>query len=334
MLVVRRSFIPTNDKNGEQFMYPRFFSMEFLRTLEQIRTPLWDTIFYYFTYGGEEITLLVTLCILFWCVSKKAAYRLMFSFFSSALVIHFLKLSFRIPRPWVRDPEFTIVERARGSATGYSFPSGHTQTSTSLFGTLAFTKKKTWIALVSFLAIFLVMFSRMYLGVHTPADVGCAFVLSIIVVFFINYLFDHVELTDRKRLLVMISFALLTICTCGYFISLYRNGLIPYKDLSDCCKGCAAAFGFIICWYIETTRIHFEPNKATLPMQIIKVIIGFAGALLIKEGLKVLLGSNVCADIFRYICIMLWTMLAMPLIIRRFLTLKEEDPQVLGSKGR
>lgn len=327
--MVKRAFVLTYDKNGEQFMYSQFFSMEFLKTLEQHRTPIWDTIFYYFTYGGEEITLLVTLCILFWCVSKKAAYRLMFSFFCSALVIHFLKLSFRIPRPWVRDPQFTIVERARGSATGYSFPSGHTQTSTSLFGTLTFTKKKTWITLLSFLAILLVMFSRMYLGVHTPADVGTAFVLSIIVVFFINYLFDHVELSGQKRLLVTISFALLTIFTCGYFISLYYKGLIPYKDLSDCCKGCAAAFGFIICWYIETTRIHFDPDKATLPMQIIKLVIGFTGALLIKEGLKVLLGSNVYADIFRYICIMLWTMLAMPLIIRRFLTLKGDETHFL-----
>ena len=64
-------------------------------------------------------------------------------------------------------------------------------------------------------------------------------------------------------------------------------------------------------------------------MQIIKIVIGFAGALLIKEGLKTLLGSNVYADIFRYICIMLWTMLAMPLIIRRFLTLKGDETHFL-----
>ena len=46
--------------------------------------------------------------------------------FFGTLVNQFLKLVCRVPRPWVRDPNFTIVEAARADATGYSFPSGHT----------------------------------------------------------------------------------------------------------------------------------------------------------------------------------------------------------------
>ena len=47
-----------------------------------------------------------------------------------------MKLSFQIPRPWVLDPNFTIVEQAREAATGYSFPSGHSQSAVGTFGAL------------------------------------------------------------------------------------------------------------------------------------------------------------------------------------------------------
>ena len=118
--------------------------MDFLRMLEGIRTPLGEWFFLFCTLGGEEIMLLGLICILFWCVDKKLADRMTFAFLPSALAINVIKLACRVERPWVRDPSFTAVERAKKTATGYSFPSGHTQNATALFGTLSWTLKKTW----------------------------------------------------------------------------------------------------------------------------------------------------------------------------------------------
>ncbi|MFR6582359.1 MAG: phosphatase PAP2 family protein [Ruminococcus sp.] len=64
---------------------------------------------------------------------------------------------------------------SKTAATGYSFPSGHTTRATAMFGGsgLWFMEKKhSVVAGLLFVLVFLTMFSRNYLGVHTPA--GCS----------------------------------------------------------------------------------------------------------------------------------------------------------------
>ena len=103
--------------------------MEFLKLLEGIRTPFLDSFFSVITTLGEETIFIVVGLLFYWCIDKKQGYYLFFVGFFGTILNQFLKLLFRIPRPWVKDPDFTIVESARAGATGYSFPSGHTQSS-------------------------------------------------------------------------------------------------------------------------------------------------------------------------------------------------------------
>ena len=85
----------------------------------------------------------------------------------------FLKLLCRVPRPWVMDPEFTIVESARADATGYSFPSGHTQNSVGTFGVLGRCARRTWVRILCGILMILVPFSRMYLRPHPGRRFDC-----------------------------------------------------------------------------------------------------------------------------------------------------------------
>ena len=75
------------------------------------------------------------------------------------------------------------VEAAREAADGYSFPSGHTQSAATLFGTLAAWLRRGWLTVACIVMVLLVGFSRMYLGVHTPADVGTSLVIGTVLVF-------------------------------------------------------------------------------------------------------------------------------------------------------
>ncbi|MCL1997954.1 MAG: phosphatase PAP2 family protein [Turicibacter sp.] len=108
--------------------------MELLWFLEGLRTPFWDAVFSQITTLGEETILIVVFCLVFWCVNKKAGYVLGTSFFLSALAVQGLKTVFRVPRPWVSYPDFLPVGYAIDAATGYSFPSGHTQNAAVLWG--------------------------------------------------------------------------------------------------------------------------------------------------------------------------------------------------------
>ena len=295
--------------------------MEFLKILEGIRTPLGNLFFTICTYGGEEIMLLGLICVLFWCVDKKLAYRMTFAYLPSALAVNVIKLTCRVERPWVRDPSFTAVESAKKSATGYSFPSGHTQNATALFGTLGYVSRKA-LRIIFLLIIPLVMFSRMYLGVHTPADVLTSFAVSSVIVLGINLLADKVKFDHKKRLICAACLLPIAIGTMIYTYVLYSGGIIAYKDAADSFKGCGGGLGFIICWVIETRYVNFDEKCSSVWKQVLKFIIGLAGVLLLKEGIKhsfnAMFGPHFLTDVFRYFVVMAWAMLGMPMIIKKW----------------
>jgi undecaprenyl-diphosphatase len=132
---------------------------------------------------GEETAFLAVAIITYWCLDKNRGYYLMTVGFIGTIFNQFLKLLCRIPRPWVKDPNFTIVEEAREAASGYSFPSGHSQSAVGTFGGLAATVSNKALRILFIVIAVLVPFSRMYLGVHTPADVLVGSACSVAMIF-------------------------------------------------------------------------------------------------------------------------------------------------------
>ena len=150
--------------------------MTFLKMLESIRTPFWDQVAAAVTLLGEETFFMLVGLALVWCFDKRWGFRLLFVGLAGTVLNQLLKAVFLIPRPWVIDPEFTIVEAARAGATGYSFPSGHTQSAACVLGMLALWVRDRVFTAVCVLGVLAVAFSRMYLGVHTPLDVGVSLI--------------------------------------------------------------------------------------------------------------------------------------------------------------
>ena len=140
--------------------------MEFLYFLEGIRIPVLNEFMLAITYLGDEIAFLVTAMILFWCVDKRQGYYVLSVGFFGTLANQFLKITCRVPRPWVQDPEFTILEQAREAATGYSFPSGHSQSGVGTFGAIAYTTENKLTKWLCVAVAVLVPLSRMR---HRPS---------------------------------------------------------------------------------------------------------------------------------------------------------------------
>ena len=140
--------------------------MGFLYWLEGIRVPILNEFMLAITTLGEETAFLVLAMIVFWCVDKKRGYLLMSVGFIGTMANQFMKLWFRVPRPWVLDEKFTILEQAREAASGYSFPSGHTTSAVGTFGSIAASDKRRWVRIVSItLAV--------KEGLRTPLEVLC-----------------------------------------------------------------------------------------------------------------------------------------------------------------
>ena len=179
--------------------------MSFLYFLEELRNPVLDFLFSIVTLFGEETVFMAVGMIVFWCVNKQKGYYLLSVGFVGTVINQFLKILFRIPRPWVKDPNFTIVESAREAASGYSFPSGHTQTSVGLFGGLALKFKNRAIRIASIALCVLVPLSRMYLGVHTPADVGVSIVIALVLIFVLAPIFEKAEKSPKVMYALLFS---------------------------------------------------------------------------------------------------------------------------------
>ena len=129
--------------------------MDFLRLLEGIRSPLFNKIFQFVTYFGQELLIIAFICTLYWCVNKRFAYILGFTYFTAGLCVQTLKITFRIPRPWVIDPNFHPVESAVPAATGYSFPSGQHRGQPLFLLPLPFTRKSGFFLFCAYVHFYL-----------------------------------------------------------------------------------------------------------------------------------------------------------------------------------
>lgn len=281
--------------------------MELLYLLESIRNPALDAFFSLITYFGDEMLFIVFGLLFFWCVDKAEGYYLLSVGLTGNVVNQFLKLLFRVPRPWVKDPDFTIVESAREGATGYSFPSGHTQTSVGIFGAVARWHKGKTIRGVCIALCMLVPLSRMYLGVHTPADVGVSVVVALALIF---GLYPLVKKAVAKPKLFRWLFAAMTVLALGYFafVNFYPFGAgVDAENLAHGTKNAYTLLGCILAiWFtyeVEGRYIRFE-TKAVWWAQILKLGLGLALLLGIKSGLKaplsVLMKGSYLADGIRY----------------------------------
>ena len=263
--------------------------MEVLYALESIRAPWLDTVMAAITHLGEETVFMVAALFVFWCVSKRHGYYLLAIGFAGTVLNQFLKLLFRIPRPWVLDSDFTIVESARAQATGYSFPSGHTQNAIGTFGGIARFTRRKWVRAAAIVIAVLVPLSRMYLGVHTPLDVGVAAVIAVALVF---ALYPLMERSDSQHGVMGAVLAVMLALAAGYllFVSLYPfpadvDAANLAHGVENAWKLLGATVGMLVGWWLDVRFIHFD-TRAVWYVQLIKLVGGLALLLGIRAALK------------------------------------------------
>ena len=310
--------------------------MEFLYFLQSLRCPVLDAIFSLITLCGEETVFMAVGMIVFWCVNKQRGYYLLCVGFLGTVLNQFLKMLCRVPRPWVKDPSFPIVESAREAATGYSFPSGHTQTSVGLFGGIARMTKRRAVRIVTIVLCILVPFSRMYLGVHTPADVLVSVGIALALLFLLYPVFQRAETSPRIMYIILGSFlVLVSLFLC--FVAFYPFPAEVYTpdaihNLQSAQKNAATLFGcavgLIVAYTVDLRWIHFEA-RAVWWAQIIKAVGGLALVLAAKEllraPLEALIGHVLVARGVRYFLIVVVGGILWPMTFRFFAKLGKKE---------
>ena len=304
--------------------------MDMLKAIAEIRNPALDFFFETITHLGEETVFLVISIVFFWCIDKREGYFILLTGLFGTLINQVAKLAFRIPRPWVIDEGFQPVGNSKVEATGYSFPSGHTQNISTTLGAPVAYKPKRWKSAILTTVILLVAFSRMYLGVHTLLDVSVSLIVGLGLILALRPLF-----VDEKRFNKALPYIVLaaTVLSLGFlaFVLLVKGDTTLDPDnfesaLKNSCTLLGCTLGLIAVWFFDTRYTSFKTDGKWYA-QVIKAVLGFAIVLGIKSGLStpltLLFGGNAfAARVLRYFLIVVFAGVVWPLTFKWFSTLK------------
>ncbi len=279
--------------------------MALLEMLEGIRSPFLDRIMLIVTEMGGEVFLIAFGLIVLWCTDKRLGRYMLTVGLIGTVLSQWLKILCRVPRPWVRKEGFTIVEAAREGAGGYSFPSGHSQSAAAVFGCSAVWYKNTVVRWLCAALLLLVMFSRMYLGVHTLQDVIVGTLLSLGLILLLSRFFLE-DSPKNTRLMLLVSIGVAAVYVLFMLLFPFSADTDP-DNLREANKNAwlllGATAGIFLAYEIDERKVHYA-TRAVWYVQVIKTVLGLGLVLLLRMVLKApllsLFGGHPAADAVRY----------------------------------
>lgn len=263
--------------------------MALLELLEHLRNSFLTDLNMVFTVMGEDLLILAIFCLIFWCIDKKLSYRICFISILSGLFIHFLNITVRMQFPYQKNSSLTPINQATKITSGYAFPCKNIPFVSSVLIALVTNVKKIYLKLIFILPLLMLIFSYLYLGIYSPYDILSALAITLIFSALLYHLFKNYSL-DRTHLKWIILFfitAITLLVSYSYYIYATNND-VSVSAFSDLFKFAGFAIAFIPCWYIENNSIRFCETAATIPVQIIKYVLGIDIVFAIKFGVSYL----------------------------------------------
>lgn len=271
--------------------------LEIIKAIQSISSPVLDMVFEGITFLGEqEVAILVGAALLL-CMNKRKGFEFAYLLVTGLLVNVTLKEIFDMPRP-------IGVEGVRSlrteTATGKSFPSGHTQTATMLYWWLQSQIRKPIATGISLFVILGVAVSRLYLGVHWPVDVLAAIGIGMGWVWLMAIAYPKME--GKQSIL-----AGLAIAWAGSFFFFSED----YMKLLGLLTGLTASI------LADQKWIHFEADGSWI-QKIVRLLAGATGALVILVLGKMVFTHPIFGNVLRYGLVMVWLGMAVPMLSKKF----------------
>lgn len=216
--------------------------------------------------------LVIITVILYMCVDKKKYVSLFFAYSLSNFLMCFIKLIACVYRPWILDSRLHPSDLISHSATGYSFPSGHTTSASSFYGSIGYEtyrNKKTAATILFAVLICLTAFSRIWLGAHTPLDVIVAIVLGIVSVALVEWILAYINAHPDKDYMLTVGCFIIVVCSLIYFslksypMDYAPDGSLladPIKMQMDSWQSAGMLLGVSVCWLIDRRFINFTTD--------------------------------------------------------------------------
>ena len=263
--------------------------IDILLSLQEFRNGLGGCLTDFLTkmsFIGEMNTVLIITAVIYWCVSKQFGAYLLMGWSGNRVVNGLLKVTACVYRPWIRDARIIPDADALAAATGYSFPSGHSMNGASLFGGVAIRRElPRALRIISGVIVFLIAFSRNFLGVHTPQDIFVGTAAGLLVMWLTAKLLKWVEAHPKKDVLVMTAGVVIAAAVAvfaavkPYPVDYDAEGKLLVdgaKMANDTFKGVGWCAGFLVGWVLERRFAGFSTDVPIIT-RVSRLIFGLLG---------------------------------------------------------
>ncbi|HPD88678.1 MAG TPA: phosphatase PAP2 family protein [Oscillospiraceae bacterium] len=259
------------------------FQADIIRAIQSISTPFLDLVMQAITILGEQIFLVPVAALIFWCVSKELGYWLCGCAAAGNLTVNALKTVFAVARPI--GVEGIRVLRA-STATGTSFPSGHTQAGANFCTALARATGRRRFYILAAVVPVLIALSRLYCGVHWPTDVLAGLAIGILLPLLLWRLYRRI--LPSKRPLFFLGLTLI------FIPFLFLKG-----DVTDLWKSFGFSLGIAVGNYLEQKYVRFETGGRFGKLAL-RYLIGMGIVLVFEAGLKAVFPEGNLFALIRY----------------------------------
>lgn len=291
----------------------------FLQTLQGTRNGFFDLFWTAASQLGAEIFVIAVIMLVYWCIDKRKGFKMMNVYFVSAAIVAGVKALVARPRPFNAYPDRVVS--VGDPSTDYCFPSGHTNSVTTLaaLSVREFPKARKVTIPVGIVAVLLVMFSRMYLGQHYPTDVLAGAACGVLIVILFGWLYDFLKNREEFLAFVLAPAAIVA----SVFIGIYADP--DFVDTALTLTGVMTSV--YICYFIEKRIVRWN-ERATVLQNILKYVIGGAGAMLLYLPFELSALSDVTLWVtayLRFLLIGIWLILGAPMVFKALKLYKSEE---------